>query len=165
MTMRVRPAALEDLQAMLRIEQQVFGRDTWTAAQMTDELTRDSRWYAVAERIGAGQEDGQPGVVGYVGLFLSRPDADVQTIAVDAADQGRGIGRILMEAAVHHAWRVGCTRMFLEVRADNEAALALYARVGFVRLGRRARYYADRVDAITMRLRRSEPAPMGEPHV
>jgi ribosomal protein S18 acetylase RimI-like enzyme len=44
--------------------------------------------------------------------------------------------------------------MFLEVRASNAAARALYASAGFVAVGRRARYYRDPdEDAVVMRWR------------
>lgn len=151
MTAAVRPAVAEDLDQMLTIEQDVFAATAWTATQLADELSRvgDTRWYAVAES--------PSGIVGYVGLYLSRPDADVQTLAVAAGEQGSGVGRHLLGCAIDHAWDAGCTRIFLEVRADNDAALRLYEAAGFRRLGRRPRYYADGTDAVTMRLRRHEP--------
>lgn len=146
----IREATADDLAAMMSIERDVFPTSSWTEQQMADELDRmgESRWYAVAEVEGV--------LVGYVGLYLSPPDADVQTIAVSPDAHGRGLGRELLRVAIEHAWQVRCTRMFLEVRADNEAALALYQRAGFVRMGRRNRYYPDGADAFTMRLRKHE---------
>ena len=151
----VRPAQLTDVQAMMTIETEAFGVDTWNRAQLIDELSRvgDTRWYSV---LTVGAE-----VAGYVGLFWSPPDADIQTITISTAWQRKGFGQKLLQAAIQAAWDNDCTRMFLEVRADNEAALALYESAGFVRLGRRSRYYADGVDAINMRLRRHEPPVMG----
>ncbi len=155
----IRAATAADAAQLFGLEQELFGSDAWTRNQVDDELRRigDTRWYAVA--FTGGQ------LVGYVGLYLSPPDADVQTIAVAPDLQGRGIGRRLLDAAIEFAWAQECTRLFLEVRADNEAALALYGRTGFVRLGRRSRYYADGVDAVNMRLRRHEVAPLlgGQP--
>lgn len=154
--MTIRDAVPEDLPAMLEIERAEFPGSAWSEEQFRDELDRipDSRWYAVAEDHGR--------VIGYVGLYLSAPDADVQTIAVAPSHQGQGLGRALLRAAVDTAWHRGCTRLFLEVRADNEAALALYAACGFVRMGRRPRYYPDGADAITMRLRRHEVPDLSE---
>ena len=154
--MIIRPAHEGDLTALLDIENRVFPGTAWSAEQFADELARiaETRWYAVAEVADA--------VVGYVGLYLSPPDADVQTIAVAAEQQSNGIGRTLLDEAVRHAWDSGCTRLFLEVRADNDAALRLYAAAGFVRLGRRPRYYPDGTDAVTMRLRRHEVPDLTE---
>ena len=50
--------------------------------------------------------------------------------------------------------------MFLEVRADNEAALALYGAEGFEAIDRRVGYYQpDGVDAIVMRREGQDPEP------
>lgn len=138
---------------MAAIEELLFAADAWTRAQVDDELARQNRWYAVADSDGA--------VMGYAGLYLSPPDADIQTVAVAPESQGRGLGSRLLAAAVDAAWAAGCTRIFLEVRADNDAALALYGSAGFRRLGRRSRYYRDGTDAVTMRLRRTELAELG----
>lgn len=154
--MKIRDATTADLPAMLHIERSDFPDSAWTLEQFRDELDRvpDTRWYAVAE------EQGE--VVGYVGLYLSAPDADIQTIAVAPGRQGNGWGRELLRAAIDVAWQRGCTRLFLEVRSDNEAALQLYARSGFVRMGRRSRYYPDGADAVTMRLRKHEVPDLSE---
>lgn len=154
--MSVRPAGRADLPAMMTIERDVFPTSAWTEQQMSDELDRigDTRWYAIWESDGV--------IGGYVGLYLSPPDADVQTIAVAPDRTGAGVGRTLLSTAVEHAWSVGCTRIFLEVRSDNEAALQLYRSAGFVRLGRRSRYYPDGADAITMRLRKHEVPDLQE---
>lgn len=149
MTVTTRPAVPDDLDALVRIEQAVFGANAWSAEQVADELAHDTRWYVVAQD-DAGQ------ALGYAGLYVSVPDADVQTVVVAREAQGRGVGRRLVAELVTHAWARGCTRIFLEVRADNEAALHVYDGAGFRRLGRRPRYYPDGSDAVTMRLRRHE---------
>ncbi len=155
--MIIRTARPDDLPALLAIEGDVFGAAAWSEQQFADELERmaETRWYAVAQ-----EDDG--GLAGYAGLYLSPPDADVQTVAVSRELQGGGVGRHLLTAAVAHAWDAGCTRLFLEVRADNDPALALYRSAGFVRMGRRPRYYPDGTDAITMRLRKHEVPDLAE---
>jgi [ribosomal protein S18]-alanine N-acetyltransferase len=150
----VRAARPTDVDPLMVIEADSFPTSAWRREQMVDELTRATRRYLVAE------DDGR--AVGYAGLFLSPPDADVQTMAVVDSHRGRGIATMLMEELLSLAWDEGCTRVFLEVRADNEAALALYTHFGFLRQGRRSRYYPDGMDAITMRLRRHEPIPLTE---
>ncbi len=150
----IRAARPTDVDSLMLIEADSFPTTAWRREQMVDELTRDTRRYLVAD------DDGRP--VGYAGLFLSPPDADVQTMAVAGSHRGQGIGTLLMQELLAVAWDEDCTRVFLEVRADNAAALALYTHFGFLRLGRRPRYYADGMDAITMRLRRHEPVPLTE---
>lgn len=53
--------------------------------------------------------------------------------------RGRGIGRRLLARCIDKAWSKGMTRIDLEVRADNVAAIALYERMGFTHEARRAR--------------------------
>lgn len=61
--------------------------------------------------------------------------------------RGKGVGRRLIEAAVAAAFAAGMTRVQLTVRADNEAAITLYRRIGFADEG----YHrgTDRIDGIT----------------
>ena len=47
--------------------------------------------------------------------------------------RGRGIGKDLLTACLAKARDNGITRVELEVRADNQRALNLYERMGFVR--------------------------------
>ena len=81
---------------------------------------------------------GAAGVVaGYVMLHQSIPllshehVLEVNGLAVDPAQQGRGIGRALITALRDEATRRGAGRLLLEVRADNPSALSLYAATGF----------------------------------
>ncbi len=124
----VRAADPTDLDVMMVIEEASFPTSAWRRDQMAEELARDTRRYLVVV-------DGQR-LVAYGGLFLSPPDADVQTLAVAEAARGRGVAAQLLGELLRVAWDEGCTRIFLEVRADNEAAVALYTRFGFLRLGR-----------------------------
>ena len=72
-----------DLDRVLVIENDVFGATAWPAESFWGELARPDRHYVVAD-------DGD--VLGYAGLWLLAPDADVQTLAVTASAQGRGLG-------------------------------------------------------------------------
>jgi RimJ/RimL family protein N-acetyltransferase len=49
--------------------------------------------------------------------------------------RGRGLGRRLLEATLAEARRWGFKRIELDVYADNERAIALYEKAGFVREG------------------------------
>ena len=92
---------------------------------------------------------------GFVLSRLAADEAEVLTIAVDSAHQGRGVGRALLSENLRQVANEGAKAMFLEVANDNAPALALYERFGFVKLGERAGYYrhADgtRATAVVMR--------------
>ncbi|WP_111467207.1 ribosomal protein S18-alanine N-acetyltransferase [Microbacterium suaedae] len=138
---------MDDLGAIMAIERASFPADAWSDETMRAELASPHGRYIVLERGGA--------VAGYAGLrhLAGGKDADVQTIAVSADARGRGQGRSLLRALLETAAERRAREVFLEVRADNPVATALYESEGFTELGRRPRYYQpDDVDAVVMRL-------------
>ncbi len=115
---------------------------------------------------------GSPGVFalaavdqGPVGLILMRAvagEAEVLTLAVEPAHRRRGVARALLEAGLAQAAVAGAQTCFLEVAADNAAAIALYRSAGFEPAGRRAGYYqrpAAAVDALLLRRALNSPRP------
>lgn len=126
-----------------RLEQLLFPDDAWTIEQFWSELAQPTRRYCVA--VSGGQ------VLGYAGLFVLPPDADVQTVGVASEAQGRGIAGQLLGSLLAGADDDGVTHTLLEVRDGNTAALAVYVRLGFVVISRRPRYYPDGTDALVMR--------------
>ncbi|WP_344378295.1 ribosomal protein S18-alanine N-acetyltransferase [Agromyces tropicus] len=146
----LRRAGLDDLAAIMRLERETFAGDAWSESAMRSELSGAHTYYLVAI------DDARPAdPVAYAGLLAPRGSGqgDIQTIAVDTAHRGRGLGRALMHALIDEARRREATEVFLEVRADNPVAQALYESLGFVGIGvRRGYYQPDGVDAIAMRL-------------
>ena len=68
---------------------------------------------------------------------LGAGDLEIRRIYVLHRYQGSGLGRRLMQSVDAHAAAIGVTRLLLGVYSRNEAALAFYARLGFVRAGTR----------------------------
>ena len=78
-------------------------------------------------------------------------EAEILNLAVTPGWRRRGLGRRLVETAIEAARAAGATRIFLEVRESNGAALALYAALGFLEAGRRRNYYrAPEEDALIL---------------
>jgi ribosomal-protein-alanine N-acetyltransferase len=129
---------------VLALENELFEQDAWSAELFWSELAdRASRYYIVAL---AGDE-----IVGYAGLAAYGDEAYVQTIAVAAAYQGRGLGTRLLVDLLTEARARGAGSAGLEVRADNAAAQRLYARFGFEPVGvRRGYYQPSNADAVVM---------------
>ena len=78
--------------------------------------------------------------------------ARIYTLAVDAAHRGNGLGRTVLAGCLEVLAAEGAAAAVLEVDVANERAIALYERMGFVRLRRLADYYAAGKDAWKMRL-------------
>jgi ribosomal protein S18 acetylase RimI-like enzyme len=73
--------------------------------------------------------------------------ARLYSLATQPEARGRGVGAALLEAAAEAARHRGCRALRLEVRTDNTAAIGLYERAGFQRIGRYECYYQDGADA------------------
>ena len=131
------------LPAVLELERLLFPADPWSSEQFWQELAQPTRYY-----IGAFHGDR---LVGYAGAFINAPDGDVQTVGVAPDAQGRGIGRTLVVDLLECMGHRGVRHAMLEVRADNDAAISLYGRLGFTPISRRPRYYPDGGDAVIMR--------------
>lgn len=144
-TVELRELQWPDLPAVGALDEQIFGRDAWSAQSWWSELAgRPRRRYTVAT---AGDR-----IVGYGGVDCAGATADVMTIAVDPGRQGHGLGRRLLERLTAEARGSGAEALLLEVRADNEAARNLYLRAGFEHIRTRRNYYRpDNVDAHIMR--------------
>jgi ribosomal-protein-alanine N-acetyltransferase len=130
--------------------------DPWSVEAFWSELAGvpDTRHYVVAL-------DGEQ-VLGYAGLFATRHEADVQTLAVAADRQRGGLGGRLLTELLQEADRRGVREVLLEVRADNVAAQRLYERFGFERIAVRRGYYPpDGTDALVLRRRPAWPGPPG----
>ena len=84
-----------------------------------------------------------------VGFLIGRAAADefeILNMAVSPGNRRQGIGSKLLECALEFSRIAGGARVYLDVRASNEPAIALYTRHGFTECGRRARYYRDPVE-------------------
>lgn len=82
-------------------------------------------------------------VAGFIGVWLLVDEAHVVTIAVRDSHRGRGIGELLLIAAIETALREQQETVTLECRVSNAVALRLYEKYGFQQAGLRPRYYSD----------------------
>ena len=145
--MTLRTATPDDLDAIMALERASFPTDAWSNAMMREELASRHGRYLVLEEAGR--------LIGYGGIRAVEggSDADIQTIALAETARGRGRGRGLLRSLLVEAGERGAREVFLEVRADNPVAQALYVSEGFVEIARRPNYYQpDGVDAIVMRI-------------
>ena len=81
-----------------------------------------------------------------VGFILSRraaDEAEILSVAVARASQGRGLARHLLDLHLRRLAGLGLRAVFLEVDEGNTPARRLYARAGFREVGRRPAYYAQ----------------------
>jgi ribosomal-protein-alanine N-acetyltransferase len=93
-------------------------------------------------------------IAGFIVICVVSGDAEILTIAIDPLWRRQGVASSLLSRAMADAASQGADALFLEVGVRNEAALALYKQLGFIRTGRRAKYYTTPdgpEDAIVMK--------------
>lgn len=130
--------------------------DAWSASSLGN-LMEGPHAFAL------GQIEGDR-LTGFVLMRAIGPEAEVLTIAVDPTQRRRGVGASLMSDAIERCRSLGVEAIWLEVAEDNDAARALYARLGFALAGRRAGYYRRHrtpdVDALVLK-RQLDPIRQG----
>lgn len=146
----LRPMTLDDLPQVYRIELDSFTLP-WPFNSYVYELTesRVSRCY-VAATSGAGD---RKKIVGMIVIYLIEDEAHVATFAVQPESRHNGIGWRLLLHSLREVCQEGATHSLLEVRTNNQSAINLYLKFGFIKVGIRKQYYADNhEDAILMNL-------------
>ncbi|MFA6203961.1 MAG: ribosomal protein S18-alanine N-acetyltransferase [Gallionella sp.] len=134
---------LADLDAVLTVEQ-VVQAYPWTRGNFSDALS--CGYLCFVDEL-AGE------VRGYAVLMPGVGEAELLTIGVALAHQRKGLGRLMLAELLRLAAEKQLSRVFLEVRASNRAAIALYLRAGFAQIGLRRGYYrnaAGSEDALVM---------------
>ncbi|MGL5445125.1 MAG: ribosomal protein S18-alanine N-acetyltransferase [[Mycobacterium] stephanolepidis] len=147
MTVELKPLRRRDARRCAELEAILFaGDDPWPESAFRAELASAHIHYLAAR-------DGHT-LVGYGGISRlghQEPEYEIHTIGVDPAYQKQGIGRLLLDELLARADR-DPGPVFLEVRTDNVAAIALYHGTGFETVGVRKRYYpGSGADAFTMK--------------
>ncbi len=144
----VRAAELEDVEGVLRVEWGAATAPHWRAGEYERMVRGDGavkRCLLVAD---AG------GVVGFaVGMVAGEMGA-LESVAVEASWQRRGVGEALCREVLGWCRRQGARDVELEVRAGSLGAQRVYRRLGFAAVGQRRGYYENpSEDAVLMRVR------------
>lgn len=141
----VRPAAKSDWATIAAVERASFGRLSWGETSLRDGLSEPLVSALVAVRDG----DAEPH--GFTLWRTLGDEAEILSIGVRPGARRQGAAGAMMAAALEDARAEGLRAMFLEVDAENVAARALYAKLGFYLVGRRKGYYRNGHDAHVLR--------------
>jgi ribosomal-protein-alanine N-acetyltransferase len=140
-----------DLLEVVDIEES-SGLSRWGWAAYYAELQGNNRDLMLVARIADSEhKQGPPRLAGYIVGRMGADELHINNVAVREDYRRRGLGRALLSRILEEGKRCGVPRAFLELRAGNSAALALYEESGFQVTSRRNRYYSDPVeDALVM---------------
>lgn len=153
----LRPMSATDLDRVLAVEVQAYGFP-WSRGNFIDSLAAGYTAELLEQANGT-----------LLGYYLALPgvgEMHLLNLTVAPAFQGRGLAHRLMDRLEARARELGLTSLWLEVRASNARARALYGRRGFAEVGVRRGYYpapsSRREDAVVMS-RTLEDAHRNEP--
>lgn len=138
--MIVRPATPADVDDVLALMREIPGLPQWRreALAVQPQDAQPARRLLVATM---GET-----LIGFAQTLILLDEVELETIAVDPAWRGQGVGRLLLQEAMQAARADRATSFRLEVRRNNQAALHLYRSAGMVECGTRRGYYHDPFD-------------------
>lgn len=128
-----------DMERLAAIHAEAFPGAEWSAADIAALLREETVFGLVARRANLF---GTRSAVAFVLIRSVAGEGEVLTIAVASAHRRRGLARELMEHVFRRLYHDRADALFLEVDAGNAAALALYHRLRFRKVGERKGYYA-----------------------
>lgn len=130
----VRAMKAGDAPALAGIEAACFAHP-WSQEGLREETDNPAACFLVAEK------DGKP--VGYAGMHIGGEEGFLANVAVDPVCRRSGVASALLEALISEGRVRGLSRLTLEVRLSNRAAVALYEKKGFRKDGVRPGFYRD----------------------
>lgn len=143
MNIQMKPMDRSHLLDVAAIERLCFSTP-WTETMLEAELYNDTASFLVAQDADSGR------VVAYAGLHVVLDEGYIDNVAVRPEFRRKGLAQRLVETYCRFG-EAHLAFLTLEVRASNEAAIALYEKLDFAPVGRRPNYYdAPREDAILM---------------
>ena len=150
MTITLEPAGQIHAALMSQMHQICF-TDSWSEANFATTLASPDTSALIAVANQSWQPSmGDQGPAGMVVWRIVADEAEILSIAVLPPWRQRGLGVQLLEAAISAIKQIGITYLFLEVAVNNPAGQALYAKLGFIKVGLRKEYYQG-TDAFVMR--------------
>jgi len=153
MSLIVRKMTVEDVPTAHEIDRLSFTLP-WPERSLRFEVTDNP-----SARCWVAELDGR--LVGMLVLWMIIDETHIATVATHPGFRRQGIAQQLLVTALEQAYTEGALSALLEVRAENEAAQAMYHKFGFEVVGRRERYYKDNnEDAILMTLKRLSVVPL-----
>ena len=143
--MILRAAHASDAEILAAVHAQAF-ETAWGGLQIAGLITSPGGYAFAVEA--------PSGLAGFILCRVIADEAEILTLASAPAHRRQGVASALLRAAMDAAAARGAATMFLEVAADNGAAIGLYGGAGFAQVGLRRGYYQrnnDAVDALVLR--------------
>jgi len=143
-TVTIKPMCEEDIDAIIAIEEESYGRHHWSKESFYQELGNELAYY-----YSLFTPDGI--LAGYAGTWHVLDEAHITNIAVAKQYRRKKYGQAILKRIIDDCIKEKIKYITLEVRVSNEAAIGLYSKYGFKSFGTRKKYYQDNnEDALIM---------------
>ena len=141
MEYKIVPMTKEHVAGIKKVDDLCF-ESPWSLKAFESELENPIAFYFVA----ISEEK----VIGYCGYWWTFGEAQITNVAVAPEYRQKGIASALMDEMINHCREMDVYSVTLEVRVSNNAAISMYEKYGFERVGLRPKYYDGKEDALLM---------------
>ena len=129
--MDIRPAVYGDVESIMAVEKTGISHP-WDKESIESVINDDNKICIVAV---------DESLIGYIYASFVLDEAEIGNICIVPECRGQGVGRSLIDSMLSDLKSRGVCKVFLEVESDNESAIRLYERLGFVNYNQRRDYY------------------------
>ena len=144
MSINIRKMDLSDISYVYNEELKIFGKSLGEKTLYNEIMYNEMSKYFIALVNGRR--------AGYVGSWLTIPNAEILNLFVSEDYRGLGIGKELMAEVIKVCHEHTIEMLTLEVRKSNDYAIKMYQDLGFEMSSIRKKYYEDGEDALLMLL-------------
>lgn len=128
----IRPMKEDDIKAVAEVENECFA-SPWSEKSLREELENGNAYFFVADMGGE--------IAGYMGTISVYGECSVTNIAIKEKYRNKGIASAILQRAILNSLYQGDDFITLEVRKSNTAAISLYEKFGFRKMGERKNFY------------------------
>lgn len=143
LTMKIRRAFKEDMNALAEIEKEYPDYPAWGIKGLEAEFENKHSVTLVME-----DEDGARG---FINFWILPPTIALNAIIVSHNQLRNKIASGLMNKMLEYAKKNSCEDIDLEVNIKNNAAISFYDKMGFKKVGQRTKFYNGKDDAVLMK--------------
>lgn len=140
--MKLRQWKYTDISAIAAFEEAQEFPDRWNFNMLAESFLNAGFFGVLAE------EEGE--IIGIAAILFNPEGADLVELLVAGERRRQGVADAMMRALLQECDKRELKKLFLEVRASNAPAIALYRKYGFFKIGARRAYYADGENADVM---------------
>jgi [ribosomal protein S18]-alanine N-acetyltransferase len=143
LSVRVRKVRKSDIDRIVDIERSWHHLSHWSIDSYYRLLNDDNFTSSFVAEIDEGEGTA---IVGFVIFHIAADVSEIYNIAVESGYARSGIGKQLMKAAIEESGRKKASRVVLEVRKSNNAAINFYLGFNFRIIGERKNYYSNPIE-------------------